>query len=126
MSLMKKRLIKKTDFCILKMKVDTSDLWRTFYTSYLCLERRKWHFLIPNHVIVTLYQDPLLRTGITGKKISCYVRKSACRWCIVKKAKIFRSSTKHIRILPSVRNYRILIGLGKEIFMSHPVIFNDR
>ena len=31
----------------------------------------------------------IIRTGITCKKISCYMRDSAYRWFIVKKAKIF-------------------------------------
>ena len=31
----------------------------------------------------------IIRTGITCKKIPCYTRDSACRWLIVKKAKIF-------------------------------------
>ena len=31
----------------------------------------------------------IVRTGITCKKIPCYMRDSACRWFMVKKAKIF-------------------------------------
>ena len=31
----------------------------------------------------------IIRTGITCKKIPCYMLNSACRWFIVKKAKIF-------------------------------------
>ena len=31
----------------------------------------------------------ITRTGITSKKIPCYMHDSACRWFIVKKAKIF-------------------------------------
>ena len=30
----------------------------------------------------------MIRTGITCKKLPCYKRDSACRWFIVKKAKI--------------------------------------
>ena len=37
----------------------------------------------------------IIRTGITCKKIPCYMRDSACRWFIVKKAKIFSSYVKH-------------------------------
>ena len=36
-----------------------------------------------------------IRTGITCKKISCYMHDSACRWLIVKNVKIFRSYVKH-------------------------------
>ena len=31
----------------------------------------------------------IIRTGITCNEIPCYMRDSACRWFIVKKAKIF-------------------------------------
>ena len=31
----------------------------------------------------------IIRTGITCRKVPCYMRDSACRWFIVKKAKIF-------------------------------------
>ena len=31
----------------------------------------------------------IMRTGITCKKIHCYMRDSACRWLTVEKAKIF-------------------------------------
>ena len=34
-------------------------------------------------------------TGITYKKISCYMRDSACRWVIVENAKIYQSYVKH-------------------------------
>ena len=37
----------------------------------------------------------IIRTGITCKKILCYMRDSACRWFIVENAKIFRSYVKH-------------------------------
>ena len=31
----------------------------------------------------------IIRTGITCKKVPCYMRASTCRWFIVKKAKIY-------------------------------------
>ena len=55
----------------------------------------------------------IIRTGITGKKIPCYMRDSAYRWFIVKKAKIFWSYVKHSWILAGVTKCRILIGLWK-------------
>ena len=58
-------------------------------------------------------QGTRIRTGITCKKIPCYMRDSACWWFIVKKAKIFLSYVKHFWILVVVRKYRILIGLCK-------------
>ena len=64
-----------------------------------------------------------MRTGITCKKIPCYMRDSACRWLIVENAKIFRSYVKHFKVFPRERNCRILIGLHKKVFMNHPIIF---
>ena len=55
----------------------------------------------------------ITRTGITCKKIPCYMRDSACRWLIVEKAKILRSYVKHFWIFPRERNCGILIGLYK-------------
>ena len=43
----------------------------------------------------SLHTCVLLRTGITCKKILCYMRDSACRWLIFENAKIFRSYVKH-------------------------------
>ena len=37
----------------------------------------------------------IIPTGITCKKIPCYMRDSACRWFIIENAKIFRSYVKH-------------------------------
>ena len=37
----------------------------------------------------------IIRTGITCKKIPCYMRDSACRWFIVENTKIFQSYVKH-------------------------------
>ena len=39
--------------------------------------------------------ESIIRTGITCKKIPCYMRDSACRWFIVENAKIFRSYVKN-------------------------------
>ena len=43
---------------------------------------------------VQLEHGIIIRTGITCKKIPCYMRDSACRWFIVKKPKIFQSYVK--------------------------------
>ena len=34
-------------------------------------------------------QETIIRTGTLGKKISCYVGDSACRWLIIKNVKMF-------------------------------------
>ena len=40
-------------------------------------------------VIILSVHGTIRRTGITCKKVPCYMRDSAYRWFIVKKAKIF-------------------------------------
>ena len=44
---------------------------------------------------IKLVHETIIRTGITCKKIRCYMRDSACRWLIIENAKIFRSYVKH-------------------------------
>ena len=52
------------------------------------LERSNFNFL--NSVMVDrINHGTIIRTGITCKKIPCYMHDSACRLFIVKKAKIF-------------------------------------
>ena len=36
----------------------------------------------------------IIRTEMTCKKVPCYMRDSACKWLIVKKAKMFGSYVK--------------------------------
>ena len=40
-------------------------------------------------IYVYFNHGTIIRTGITCKKIPCYMRDSACSWLIVEKAKIF-------------------------------------
>ena len=42
-----------------------------------------------------LNHKTIIQTGITCKKIPCYMCDSACRWLLVKNAKISQSSVKH-------------------------------
>ena len=65
----------------------------------------------------------VIRTGITYKKIPCYMRGSACRWFNIKKAKILRSYVKHFWIFAGVRKCRSLTGLCKWAFLNCPTIF---
>ena len=53
----------------------------------------------------------IIRTGITCKKIPCYMLDSACMWPIVENVKIFRSYVKYFWIFRNKRNCRLLIGL---------------
>ena len=79
-------------------------------------------------VLATAKQDygTIIRTGITSKKIFCYMRNSACRWLIVENARIFWSYVKTFWIFPREIYCRILIGLCKQVFMNHPIMFLDR
>ena len=61
------------------------------FRKFSCLKRSNtviFNFSVLQYKIMEL-------TGITCKKIPCYMRDSACRWFIVKKAEIFRSYVKH-------------------------------
>ena len=74
----------------------------------LLIERKKnWTFWGAFH------HGTIIRTGITCKKIACYMRDSACRWLIAENIKIFRSYVKHFWIFPRETNRRMLIGLCK-------------
>ena len=55
-----------------------------------------WIYLGGNYQVVTsLLDGTIIRTGITCKKIRCYMGDSACRWFIAKTAKIFEKYVKH-------------------------------
>ena len=56
------------------------------YYSQVLLEQCCYDFFIGTRKID---HRNIIRTGITCKKIPCYMRDSACRWFIVKNAKIF-------------------------------------
>ena len=49
-----------------------------YFFIYLCI-----------YLSILFMHGTIIRTGITCKKIPCYMRDSTCRWFIVKKAKIF-------------------------------------
>ena len=69
----------------------------------------------------------IMKTMPTGcKNIICYMQYLACKWGIIKNAKVFLSYVKYLRILPRLRNCKILIGLCKLIFMNRPIRFLDR
>ena len=48
-----------------------------------------------DNIEVVIYRHGTKRTGITCKKIFCYMRDLACRWLIVENTKIFQSCVKH-------------------------------
>ena len=88
-------------------------------TAFLCFVFfviiSKYRILL---VIVIIYlhlfhHGTIIPTGTTCKKISSYIRNSACRWIFVKNVKIFRSYVKHFWTFPRESNCRILIGLCK-------------
>ena len=78
-----------------------------------------------DEIIFHSHHGTIIRTGITYKKIRCYMRDSACRCFIVKKGQIFEAMLKIFLILAGVRNCIILIGLCNEAFLNCPTIFLD-
>ena len=76
----------------------------------------EWITTILRLLLITPYHGTIIRTGITCKKTPCYVHDSACRWFIVKKAKIFWSYVKHFWVPTCVRKCRILTGLCNNLF----------
>ena len=56
----------------------------------------------------------------------CYMHNSASRLRIVLTAKMFWIYFRHFRILPRVRNWRILVGLWEYVSMSRSIVFLDR
>ena len=67
------------------------------YCSKSLIARIKIHKRFPQ-IIKNCCQSnhgTIIRTGITFKKIPCYMRDTACRWFIVENAKIFRSYVKY-------------------------------
>ena len=68
----------------------------------------------------------IIRIGITWKKIPCYMRDSACRWCIVKKAKIFSSYVKHFEFLTVWEiEESWLVYVNKFSWIAHPYFSTD-
>ena len=51
---------------------------------------------------------------------------AACMWLIVENAEIFWSYIVNFWIFQGERNCSILIGLCKQVFMNHPIMFLDR
>ena len=62
--------------------------------------------------------ETIIWTGIRYTKILCYMRNSACRWCIAKNDKIFWSHLNYLK-------FWILIYLCKQVFMNYPIEFLD-
>ena len=51
---------------------------------------------------------------------------STYRWLIVENANMFQIYAKYSRIFPRGRNCRILIGLSKQVFMNHGIMFLNK
>ena len=50
------------------------------------------------NIFPTLRHGTIIGTGITCKKISCYLHDSVCRWLVPKNAKILHSYVKYFHI----------------------------
>ena len=64
----------------------------------------------------------IIRTGITIKKIRCYMHESACRWFIVKKAKYFEVMLNIFEFLHVWENVESWLVYAKS-FLKLPIIF---
>ena len=51
---------------------------------------------------------------------------STYRWLIVENANMFQIYAKYYSIFPRGRNCRILIGLSKQVFMNHRIMFLNK
>ena len=58
-------------------------------STFIACWNVRWTWCLLQKPFFTLYHGTIIRTGVTCKKIPCYMRDSACRWFIVKKAEIF-------------------------------------
>ena len=54
------------------------------------------------------------------------MRDSPCKWHIVENISNIRSYLKHFCIFKREKIYGILIGLCKQVFTNHPIMFLDR
>ena len=59
-----------------------------------------------------------IRTGITSKKIPCYMYVSACRW-----QNYFEVMLSIFEIPHTGKKYRVWIGLCKHNFINLPIVF---
>ena len=67
--------------------------------------------------------ETMIQTWITCKKISFYMRDSACRWRIVKNVKIFWIYVKHFWNFTCVKICRIFIGICKSVLVNQTILF---
>ena len=94
-------------FCMRKENQE----WRAHFSYF---DIMKWWIFVTVRLFRRHY-GAIIRTGITCKKISSYMRDSTCRWLIVENAKIFRSYVKHFWIFPGERNCTILLALCMDV-----------
>ena len=89
--------------------------WRKVFLS--------WRKAYPRNVentfnLYTLWNhETMIKTEIKCKEISCYMRKSACRWRIVENPKLFWSYVKHFWIFPRIEY--CLVYVNKFSWIAH-------
>ena len=74
-------IITTTTLCKVACRVQ---IWKKTF----CQNSDKFGYSFIKNDIMFMH-GAIIRTGITCKKILCYMRDPACRWFIVKKVKIF-------------------------------------
>ena len=116
------KLNKRNCFCVHSVSYLMAFLpQRLIYTIRIWFNFAFGSFFEHDHLLT---HGTIIRTGITCKKISCYMRDSACRWFIVKKAKIFWSYVKYFWILVSVRK-SWLVYANKLFWIAQPYFSTD-
>ena len=70
------------------------------------------------------YHETVIRTGIRCKKIPCYMCDSACRWFIVKKAKIFEVMLNIFEFLLVWENVESWLVFGNKLFCIAQTYFS--
>ena len=73
------------------INIFTGVLWRLFqmFSKWLAVDNHC------NPISGLLIHETIIWTGIIGKEIFCFMHGSACKWCIIEKAKLSWSFNKH-------------------------------
>ena len=101
---------KPNDSCNNQLISITHNIFSAFYAKSL-LEV----FGVFLHLSKVFDSGTIIQTGIRCKKIATCkkIHDSTCRWCIIKKVKLFWIYVKHVWILAGLRNCSIVICLCK-------------
>ena len=76
--------------------------------------------------MTSLSHGTIIQTGITCKKFLCYMRDSACRWFIVKKAVLFWNYVNYFEALGVWQNVESwLVYANKLVWIAQPYLLTE-